>query len=61
MKTIIDLLTLEEKQKVKIVNLKKVQILFNEDEECTSVGVVLEGRISISSFSYEGNERVYNY
>lgn len=56
----IDLLTEKEKEKLKIVSLNKGQILFAENESCTSIGIVISGVIGISSFSYNGNEIVYN-
>lgn len=60
MKTIIELLSLEERKLTKTVSLKKDEILFHEDDICGYVGIVIEGNISISSYSYHGNEIVYN-
>lgn len=53
---IIDLLSIEDKKRINTVNLKKGQILFNEGEICTSIGIVIEGEIEIVSYSYEGKE-----
>ena len=61
MKTIIDTLTLEERKLTKLVSLKKDEILFHEDEYCECIGIVKEGYLSISSYSYHGNEIVYNH
>ena len=58
--TLIDLLTSKEKKLTKTVNLKKEQILFNENDVCEYVGIVMSGIITISSFSFEGNEIVFN-
>ena len=58
--TLIDLLTSKEKKLIKTVNLKKEQILFNENDACEYVGIVTSGIITISSFSFEGNEIVFN-
>ena len=60
MENIISLLTEQEKKKTKLVNLKKSQILFNEDETCKSIGIILEGNITISSYTINGNEIIYN-
>lgn len=57
---LIDCLSAEEKKLCKPITLKKDESCFHEGEECTSIGIVLEGEISIVSFSYEGEEIVYN-
>lgn len=55
------LLNLVEQEKIgRLVKLEKGQILFHEGEECHYIGIVKEGNISISSFTYNGNEIVYN-
>ncbi len=38
----------------------KNEIIFHENNLCEEVGVVLEGKIKIASYSYEGNEIIYN-
>lgn len=60
MYNIIETLKEEEQKLVKTVNLKKGEILFHEGDICECVAVVLEGEISIVSYSYHGNEMTYN-
>ena len=60
MKNILDTLNPEQLKLVKIVGLEKDEILFNEGDLCESVGVVLDGEIEIVSFSYTGNEIIFN-
>ena len=57
---IIDLLTEQEKKYLEIISFKEDEILFYEDDICHSLGIVLEGELKISSFTFEGNEIVYN-
>ena len=57
---IIDLLISEEKRMMKLINIKKDEILYYENDTCDSIGIVLEGEIKISSYSYNGNEIIYN-
>ncbi len=57
---LIDYLTPEEKKLFKSVILKREQILFHENDICEYVGIVISGVVSISSFSYNGNEIVFN-
>ena len=52
--TIIDLLTNEEKKKVKYVTLKSNEILFHEGEEAKYLGVLISGALSIESNSLTG-------
>ncbi|MBR5990457.1 MAG: Crp/Fnr family transcriptional regulator [Bacilli bacterium] len=40
--------------------LPKEGILFKEGEECAQVGIVVEGQLVISSYSYGGKEIVYS-
>ena len=60
MNNIIELLTKEEKTKVVIQKYKKNSLLFEEDEICTSIGVVLSGEVEITSYSFVGKEIVFN-
>lgn len=60
MSNIIETLTTKELGKLKFIKLSKEQTLFNENDVCEYVGVVLKGLISISSFSFKGNEIIYN-
>lgn len=57
---IIDLLTEQEKNYIETISFKEDEILFYEDDICHSLGIVLEGELKISSFTFEGNEIVYN-
>ena len=60
MKDLLTHLSVEELAKVKMINLQKEEILFNEGDLCESVGVVLDGEIEIASYSYTGNEIIFN-
>lgn len=60
MRNIIDTLTKQELQKVKFIELEKDETLFHEDEICKYIGIVIFGEIVVSSFSYNGDEIVYN-
>ena len=53
-------LTSEQLKEVKIVTLQKEEILFSEGDLCECVGIVLEGEIEITSYSYTGNEIIFN-
>lgn len=44
----------------KKVEYRKGQVLFHEGEACQEVGFVLSGMISILSYSYQGEEILYN-
>ena len=61
MRSLLETLTKEELERVKIVTLKKEQILFNEGDVCECVGVVSEGEIEITSYSYGGKEIIFNH
>ena len=61
MENLLNTLTKEEMNKVKIVSLSKEQILFHESEICECIGVVIEGDIEITSYSYGGKEIIYNH
>ena len=57
---IIDLLTNEEKKKVKFIRFKEGETLFYENDVCNNLGIVTQGELKISSFTFEGNEIIYN-
>ena len=61
MSNLLETLTKEELSKVIIVSLIKEQILFNEGDQCESVGIVMEGEIEIVSYSYGGKEIIFNH
>ena len=55
-----NLLTPEEKEKLKTIEAQKDQLLFHEDESCEYAGIVVSGQISIKSYNLNGKEVVYN-
>ena len=55
-----ELLTKEDIKLSRLLKYKKEQILFNEDDECFYVGIVVKGEIKIASYSLTGQEIVYN-
>lgn len=55
-----NLLSKEEKEKALIVDLKKDQLLFHENEICEYVALVISGQIEIKSYDLSGKEIVYN-
>lgn len=57
---ILDTLLEKEKNKLQITSIKKGKTLFNEDEICNVIGVILEGKLRISTFSYGNNEIIFN-
>ena len=60
MKNILDLLKPEEIKEIKYVSLEKEQILFNENDTCEHVSIVIKGEIEIVSYAFNGKEIVYN-
>lgn len=60
MNNLIQLLTKEEKKALIICSFKKNEIIFMEDSVCDSIGIVIEGKIEIVSYSFSGKEIVYN-
>ena len=57
---IIDLLSQKERELVSFKSFKKNSVLFHENELCSSIGVVLKGKVDIASYSFEGTELIYN-
>lgn len=57
---ILNLLSKEEENYIKYIQIKKGEILFKEDEVCKYYSLLIKGHLSISSFSYNGKEIVYN-
>lgn len=55
-----NLLNDSEKQKLRIMQAHKDQLLFHEDESCEYAGIVVSGQISIKSYNLNGKEVVYN-
>ncbi|MCR4911836.1 MAG: Crp/Fnr family transcriptional regulator [Bacilli bacterium] len=60
MNRLLQTLTKEEIQNLKIVEVKKGDTLFFEDEICKNVGLVIKGEIRIVSFLEDGREIIYN-
>lgn len=58
--TIFDILSEEEITLWRKRELPKEGILFKQGEECSEVGLVSEGQLVISSYSYGGKEIVYS-
>lgn len=44
----------------RLIDLQKGEILFHENEVCEDIGIIVEGEVSISSYSYHGEEIIYN-
>lgn len=42
------------------VEYKKDEIIFHEQECCNKIGLVIKGKIIIASYSYKGNEILFN-
>lgn len=53
-------LSSNENKLVEYKTFSKNEILFHEDDFCNSIGIVLSGQIDIVSYSFEGDELVYN-
>ena len=60
MHTLLDLLNENELTKIKISSYPKDYVIYHEDELCDSITIMLEGVIEISSFSFQGQEMIYN-
>lgn len=57
---LLDCLTNEEIKLGRRIKFPKGKILFNEDNECLYVGLVIKGTIQIVSYSLSGQEIIYN-
>ena len=57
---LIDLLTEKEKHNIIYKSLSKGEFLFNEGIACEYLGIVISGNIKIVSYSFSGNEIIYN-
>ena len=60
MKNLIDYLNKYEIEKVKRLSFKKGEHIFLEGDKCQYLGVILSGKIKISSINNEGNEIIFN-
>lgn len=50
----------EEIKKVKYISINKNNILFQEDSLCNCIGIVIKGKLTINSYSYNGKEINYS-
>jgi CRP-like cAMP-binding protein len=57
---IINYLNKEELKLLRHVSYKKGDVIFNELEACDSIGIILNGVVKISSYSFQGKEINYN-
>lgn len=57
---LLSLLSKKELQGINIKEFSKNEIIFHENDKCLSIGVVLNGQLDIVSYSYNGDELVYN-
>ena len=55
-----NILNLLNKDQYRVVKLTKGSTLFKEGSVCNSVGIMIEGKLKISSFLIDGKEIVYN-
>ena len=60
MKRILDTLDQVTIESLPRVDFHKDEILFQEDDICQGVGILLSGRIKIASYTLEGLEIIYN-
>ena len=60
MNNIVNLLTLKERQLVSFKSFKKGTVIYRENELCSSIGIIIKGQVDIVSYSFEGNELIYN-
>lgn len=60
MSQILDTLTTKDLTLFNKVSLSKGEVLFREGELCTQIGIVKEGTLVISSYTFEGKEIVFN-
>ncbi|MDD4104199.1 MAG: cyclic nucleotide-binding domain-containing protein, partial [Bacilli bacterium] len=57
---LLSLLTPSERKLIRQEEFTRGQIIARENDECMEVGFVIEGEIVISSYTYHGEEVVYN-
>lgn len=57
---ILTTLTKEQKDYISIKTISKNTTLFREGEKCEMISIVVSGEIKISSYSFEGEELIYN-
>ena len=57
---ILDTLKPAQQKLLNMRSLKKGTVLFHENDKCESIGIVINGQISIVSYLIDGKEIVYN-
>lgn len=57
---LLDLIQDSEKRFFRFENFSRGQIIFHENEECQELGLIIKGEVVISSYTYHGEEIVYN-
>lgn len=60
MENILSYLTEKEKSLVIYQKCRKDEVLFHEEDLCELIGIVVDGRIDIISYSFSGKEVLYN-
>lgn len=60
MNKLLTTLSKDENKLIRYENYFKNEIIFHEDTICDVIGIVLEGRVDISSYSFNGDELIYN-
>lgn len=60
MENLINLLTSDELKLISKKHFNAGEIISREGEECSSIGILLSGKIRIISYSFEGDEIVFN-
>lgn len=48
---LISILNEKQKELLKIKHFKKNEIIFNEEDECDKIGIILKGQVSISTYT----------
>lgn len=57
---ILQTLTDQQKSLIVVKSFNKKEIIYREGDLCENISIVISGEIKISSFSFEGNELIYN-
>ena len=52
---------IDKETKFRKSNFKKNEIIFNEDQICEEMGIIIAGEYIIQSLSFNGNEIIYAY
>ena len=60
MSQILDTLTKQDLSLFQIKKIKKNEVLFREGESCKMIGILKEGSLVISSYTFEGKEIIFN-